>query len=223
MAQVSNKHTYCIYIQSAEMLATTQEAIILTMVVAPMGLSCVCSYNDNHSSDKSTLLVTQFPLPYIIFDLFALIFRVSTTGFYLKEQYFQYCKLYVLCDYTRCVDNSLLCAFLYTDSESKRNVYVLETSAVLIIVLLWFLSFPFVVSFYTPLFRRRASDASPAPERLNYTAKQYPLITFLITVEGWKENTAKDEESSSATAAAAVPMAQWRWSVCPEHTIYASA
>lgn len=83
-------------------------------------------------------------------------------------------------------------------------MYVLETSAVLIMVLLWFLSFPFVASFYTPLFRKRASNASPALERLNYTAKQYPFITFLITVESWTESTANDEENNAVAA----PMAK---------------
>ncbi|KAK4512257.1 uncharacterized protein ATC70_002953 [Mucor velutinosus] len=148
------------------------------MVVVPMGFSCVCSSSNNSSNDRSVLLVTQFPLPYMIFDLFAFIFRVSTTGFYLKEQYFEYY------------------------SESKRNVYVVETSAVLIMILLWLLSFPFTFGFHTPLFKKRANDADPTPEKLDYTAKQYIFVAFLITVESWRENTVKDEEGG----AAAVPM-----------------
>lgn len=87
------------------------------------------------------------------------------------------------------------------DSESKRSVYVLESSAALIIVLLYFLCVPFSFGFSTPLFRKR-SGHTVAQERLDYTAKQYAFISILITVEGWRENTVKDEEIGNAGAVA---------------------
>lgn len=65
-------------------------------------------------------------------------------------------------------------------------------------VLLWILSLPFAFSFHVPLFKKRAKDAVPAAEKLNYKAKQYSLITFLVTIESWTESTVKDEEEGAA-------------------------
>lgn len=62
-------------------------------------------------------------------------------------------------------------------------------------VLLWILSFPFAFSFYTSLFKKR-NDVS-STEKLNYSAKQYSLITFLVTVEGWAEKVTDDEETGA--------------------------
>ncbi|KAL7311376.1 hypothetical protein PS15m_009147 [Mucor circinelloides] len=155
-------------------IVMAQEAIVLCIVVVPMGLSCFCEcFTDNRSRDGTAILISQFPLPYMMFDLFAFIFRTCTTGFYLKQQYFSYY------------------------SESKRNAYIVETSAVLIMVLLWILSLPFAFSFHVPLFKKRANDAVPAAEKLNYKAKQYSLITFLVTIESWTESTVKDEEEGA--------------------------
>jgi hypothetical protein len=65
----------------------------------------------------------------------------------------------------------------------------------MIMVLLWILSFPFAFSFYTPLFKKR--NDVPSTEKLNYSAKQYSLITFLVTVEGWAEKVIGDEETGT--------------------------
>lgn len=82
-----------------------------------------------------------------------------------------------------------------TDSESKQNVYLLESCAVMIMALLWILSFPFSFNFYIPLFKKR--NDVPLTEKINYSAKQYSLITFLVTIEGWTEKNTTDEESDA--------------------------
>lgn len=82
-----------------------------------------------------------------------------------------------------------------TDSESKQNVYLLESCAVMIMALLWILSFPFAFSFYTPLFKKR--NDVPLTEKINFSAKQYSLITFLVTIESWTEKITTDEETGA--------------------------
>ncbi|KAL9538188.1 hypothetical protein MBANPS3_011132 [Mucor bainieri] len=149
------------------------------MAVLP-SVSCTCSWGDDNYDGSPSWSIANLPIFRMVFALFAFIFRVATTGFYLKEQYSEYY------------------------SQPKRNVYALESGAALVIVLVYFLCIPFYFSFYAPLFKKRPDESEALADRLNYTAKQFTFMSILITVESWTENVHKDEESGDAAAAAAV-------------------
>ncbi|KAI8637681.1 hypothetical protein BD408DRAFT_436758 [Parasitella parasitica] len=150
-------------------IVMAQEAIILSVVVAPMGLSCLCGRSKTSTSDRPNIIATQFSLTLMILELFAFFFRVGTTGFYLKADYASYY------------------------SESKQNLYVLETSAVMTMVLLGILNIPFSFSF-----RAKSPSKSVSSDPVVKHTKIYSLVLFLITVESWaSEMPAVDEEAAA--------------------------